>query len=529
MVKCRRVSLEDTGMPLGERTVDVVDRLLAFSPEERPASYDQAVDELRLAEGLIDRPLISLASQKRKLALAAVAAILLAFLVGWIFQDSIDDDAKAVQADEFTRFALTGAAVTLPSGTRSKAERYLDARAAFLKGDWALARPLLEAILGEGIRQPTLNWARFHAALCAIAQQDEKRAKALFRKLTSDPGTGATALFFKNIGDRLQADLGLSIEPKALKFNVKTEDILTPLSIGLSHWYLGDPEKANTHFLRFLEVLKDTHPIDSMKDYRALGETHARDAKIALPLLRLGRLTNGSRAEVTERLAALEGVRSQLSSSGKVRSLIQDRIADLTKSQTAVRKPGLAKLKEDLARRERELAQMGELSDSLPSLVRGYDFSSAITVLREMQFQSPEVKAALQGRLYLHVTAQAFVDQLFVDITARGWTGTLRRRDTSSLTGAVRVMNHQEVVIRLDRGEITIPLASVAADMLLEIAGDLERPLKDSTECYRREELMVAFAKLTGQEDAATSLASVLMEENREFRARWMKVLLGGI
>jgi hypothetical protein len=40
---------------------------------------------------------------------------------------------------------------------------------------------------------------------------------------------------------------------------------------------------------------------------------------------------------------------------------------------------------------------------------------------------------------------------------------------------------------------------------------------------------MVAFAKLTGQEDAATNLAAVLMEENREFRSRWMKVLLGGI
>jgi tetratricopeptide (TPR) repeat protein len=526
MVKCRRVSLEDTGMPLGERTVAVVDRLLAFSPEERPASYDQAVDELRLAEGLLDRPFISLASQKRKLLLAGGVAILVAFLVGWIFQGSIDDEAKAVQADEFTRFALTGAAVTLPSGARSKAERYLEARAAFLKGDWAVARPLLEGILGEGIRQPTLNWARFHAALCAAAQGDATRARALFRELSIDPGT---ALFFKNIGDRQQVDLGFSIEPNALKVNASTEDILTPLSIGLSHWYLGDPEKANTHFLRFLEFLKDKHPIGAMKDYRALAEAHARDAKIALPLLRMSPMTSGGRVEVTERLAALEGVRSQLTTLGKVRGLIQDRIASLTKSQTAVRKPGLAKLKEDLARRERELAQMGELSDSLPSLVRGYDFSSAITVLKEMQFQSPEVKAALQGRLYLHETAQAFVNQLFADIAARGWRGTLRRRDAPSLTGTVRAMNHQEVVIRLDRGEIIMPLANVVADMLLEMAEDLEKPLTDSTECYRREELMVAFAKLTGQEDAATNLAAVLMEENREFRSRWMKVLLGGI
>jgi len=305
--------------------------------------------------------------------------------------------------------------------------------------------------------------------------------------------------------------------------------VLTPLSMGLCHWYLGDPEKANTHLLRFLEFLKPSHPIGTMKDYRALAEAHARDAKIALPLLRLGTVSTGGRAETADRLAALEAVRSQLTTSGKVKDLIQARIADVTKSQAVVKKPGLARLKEDLARRERELAQMGELSDSLPSLVRGYDFSSAITVLTEMEFQSPEVRAALQGRLYLHETAQAFVDQLFADITARGWTGTLRRRDAPSLTGTVRAMNHQEVVIRLDRGEVTIPLASIAADMLLEIAEDLERPLTDSTECYRREELMVAFAKLTGQEDVATNLASVLMEENREFRSRWMKVLLGGI
>jgi hypothetical protein len=39
---------------------------------------------------------------------------------------------------------------------------------------------------------------------------------------------------------------------------------------------------------------------------------------------------------------------------------------------------------------------------------------------------------------------------------------------------------------------------------------------------------MAAFARVEGSSDAAT-MAAQLMEENRDFRNRWMQVLQGGI
>lgn len=186
-------------------------------------------------------------------------------------------------------------------------------------------------------------------------------------------------------------------------------------------------------------------------------------------------------------------------------------------------------MKEQLARRQRELEQLGELKESLPALVRGYDFSSVVRLLREMQFESPEVRAALEGRLYLYESSTAFLDQLFSDLKSRGWTGTLKRKDAAAITGTVNHADLKEIRVRLERGEVILPLASIPPEMLLEIASKINDTISDSTDYYRRQELIAAFAKVSGQEELAASVSTMLMEEHRGFRARWMKVLQGGI
>jgi hypothetical protein len=93
----------------------------------------------------------------------------------------------------------------------------------------------------------------------------------------------------------------------------------------------------------------------------------------------------------------------------------------------------------------------------------------------------------------------------------------------------VRDANLKEIRLRMGRGEVTLPFASLSPENLREMAESLKRGMSDSTEVYRREELMASFAKIMGLEDQAAAISTVLMEENRAFRARWMKVLQGGI
>lgn len=529
MIKCRRVSLEDTGIPLGARTVHVVDSLVAFSPEERPASYDDAVEELRLAEGLTDRPFIGLATQRRKLAAIAAVALLVAFISGLWLRSSTEEDATDASSDQQALNSLSGSIVVLQDGSQSKSERFLEARRLLASGDAKNARPIYEALLSEGVRQPTMNWARFGAALCAMMEKDERRARALFNDLSLDPGgSGTDGIFFKTTGDRQRDSLGVNLKSGELKCDEKNEDVLSWLSLGLAQWYFGSPEEGTAELRLFLESIRSGHRLGWITDFRQLAELHVRDANLGMPLLSQTRVpTPGEAMNVIE---AIESVRGQLNTGGRLKELLDERLANLNAAVVrAKRVGGSEKIKELLQRRQRELDQLTELNESLPSLVRGYDYSSVIRLLKEIQFESPEVRSALEGRLYLYESAVAFLEQWFVDMRTTGWTGTLRRKDASPLTGTVVGADVMQTRVRLGQGELAVPLASIPADALLEIAGKICETVSDSTEFYRRQELIAAFAKVTGHEELAASVSAMLMEEHRGFRARWMKVLQGGI
>ena len=55
------------------------------------------------------------------------------------------------------------------------------------------------------------------------------------------------------------------------------------------------------------------------------------------------------------------------------------------------------------------------------------------------------------------------------------------------------------------------------------------RRREGKTDYYHRQELVAVFARAAGLDQLSTTLAAQLMEENRPFRSRWMKVMEAGI
>jgi hypothetical protein len=53
--------------------------------------------------------------------------------------------------------------------------------------------------------------------------------------------------------------------------------------------------------------------------------------------------------------------------------------------------------------------------------------------------------------------------------------------------------------------------------------------ITDSNDYYHRLELAATFARSAGLDRLSITLAAQLMEENRPFRSRWMKVMEAGI
>jgi serine/threonine protein kinase len=529
MIKCRRVSLEDSGMPFSPRTIHTVDRLLAFKPDERPASYDAAVDELRLAEGLTDRAVMSRLSFRRKAAISAAAATVLAFGIGWFTRSLTTKPAVTYTSAPIAQKDLTGETITLRAGQQTIADRFLDARKTLLSGDFKEAEKRFESIIRDGARQPTLNWARYNAALCALIDGKRSHAQELFSAIRVDAGTNtdSASVFFRKLGDSMSSGMGLNRKPTELRYNENNEEILGYLAHGLAQWHFGEPRNGAHCLEKFLMGRQADPALDWIGQYRTLIAPYAADRQLVRTLEKpdAGLSVNDAR----ELLEETKQVKSQLKTQGMLNVQLDKRIAKLERevSSLTVTEQRSA-MKEQAERRKRELDQLAELSASLPSLVRGYDYSPAISILQGMKFESPEVQAALDGKLYLYQGASDFLTQLFKDFSTQGWTGHLLRRDAAPLDGRVTAATMREMTMTLSRGALTIPMDQITPEMLIDMAQSFGAQVSDSTDYYRRQELIAIFARVQGLQTVAAHVADQLMEENRGFRSRWLKVLQNG-
>ncbi|HYF37160.1 MAG TPA: hypothetical protein VD994_17805, partial [Prosthecobacter sp.] len=218
--------------------------------------------------------------------------------------------------------------------------------------------------------------------------------------------------------------------------------------------------------------------------------------------------------------------RAKLEMPGTIRKLLEDRAAGLSQKVTELQ---IDKLREQMpqqrALRKRELAQLEEIVATLPALIQGYDYSRVVGMLRDIRFESPEVQGALEGQRYLYEQAQAFLLQLFADIAKSGYQGKVYRREGSMLEGKVTAADLEKLTITLDRGSITIPLDTVLPETLLHAMQFYTQQVTDSAEYYQRQERIAVFARVSGLHSLSATVAAQLMEENREFRLRWMKVV----
>lgn len=540
MIKCRRVALEDSGLRFAPRTIHVINRMVAFRPQERCANYDETVEELRLAEGLVGQGYKTrFSSRKLRWLGMAAAALVVAFIVGWLMRSNGDRAAVAItETVDATQDDLNGDGVTLQTGRKTVAERFLEARETMLgKKRFAEARQQFERLISSGeARQPTLNWARYNAALCCIVINKKGDAIQHLKKMAEDTGEGSSlvsgelASFFKTLGSRMSENLGLDLPQESLAYDTTQEPVLGYLLHGLAEWHFGDAMKGLSELNFFSQHLPDVKngsnaaALDWVQSYASVYTVYERDLSVARSIqsLPVPKGLDDARAALT----TVKNAREKLRTSGTLKQSLIKQEDEFKRQLVKLRmEQQREQMAADRILRERELAQLGEITAVLPSLVQGYDYTRVLELLKDVRFKSPEVQSALEGRRYLYEQGQAFLNQLFADITLHGYQGKLQRIGGSTLEGRVTAADFNQVTVSLDRGVLSVPLDSLAPESLLEAAQFFVEQTTDSTEYYQRQERIAVFARVTGLHNFSATVAAQLMEENRDFRSRWMKVV----
>lgn len=542
MIKCRRVALEDSGMRFAPRTIHAINRMLAFRPQERCANYDETVDELRLAEGLLGQSYATrwrLTSRRMRWGMTAAALLAVAFTIGWLLQFSGQRKAAAItQKVDTSRSDLTGDGVMLQASNKGTvAERFIAARSLMLeKRRYAEAHNQFEKLIGDELRQPTLNWARINAAISAMMLGKKENAGKHLGALANDTGSGASTLvstelagFFGSLG-RDFSKMPPSRALEDLSYTTKNEAIIGYLIHGLAEWHFGDARLGVALMRHFQSHLSDLNGSESQVSLDWIRQCVSLIEPLEKEMLVVANLTEPtppkSAEECRETLEALRVQREKLRTAASARVLIEKweaqikrELARLTLDQKQ------QQLAVQHAIRQRELAQWSEILAAFPSLIDGCDYRRINGMLRDMRFESPEVQSALDGQRYLYSQATSFLTRLFADVqTHGGYTGLLLRRSGSAVQGRMSEVTMESARITLDRGVITLPLSDIAPQTLLDAAQHFAGLTTDSTEYYLRQEEIAAFARAAGLPGLSATVAAQLMEENRSFRQRWLKV-----
>lgn len=535
-IKAQKVSLEDTGLAFSPRTYSVVNRMLSFNPASRHANYDEVVEELRVAQRLAGRHRGFKWGRREKFLAAAAVAVVAAFILGWMASSTGQRAAKSIKGGASVTIEALRGGTTLTAGQATISERFRQARERLIAGDHTEARALFESLIAEGLRQPTLNWARFHVAVCALESHDETTAKSMVTLLRDDPGSGDMAAFFSRLGGSLADHWGGKVKPADLPYARDSEEAAAFLLHGLAQWHFGDPSRA-ADLLRFffdsIPVVRAaasglTGTAEWLPAYAAGFERrYGPDLEAARNLLGFdfkGDATDA--AALRARIEKLEQTFGALRTEGVFKDMLARRLHALRREEVRLRLADREKEQEETrARRQRELEQLRELDELLPVLAQGYDYGKALEVLQGVVFLSPEVRAAQEARVYLYSQAQAFMEQLGRDVAEQEWKGRVRRIDGASVEGGISKLDLNETIVTIERGTAAVPTARIAPETLVEIAQARAAAVTDSTDYYRRQEMIAVFARVNGLQALSAAVAASLMEENRGFRMRWLRVL----
>ena len=543
-IKSRPVRLEDSGLRFAPRTCELINRMLALRPDRRYDSYDELVDAFRDAESFVNYSVIGERSRRQQLLYGALGILGSIVVIAAVLRPGPRPKQSVTTSDASTLTQAEDMGDSVEEGKRSIADVFIEARETLLSGDYKKARARFDSLITRKVVQPTLNKARFNAALCSIAQGKKKDAIAYFQDIKRDAAAGSEIggrdqqEFFRKIGERMSDNLGLGFNHRQVDYEKDSEQVLGYLVHGLAQWHFGKPMLAS----EWLETFMSSPPVKNapwIESYKTLIKPYLQDVAVARKLPEFRPISLKKSAATSDIPKTLEEARktlsdatqtlTQLKTEGAYRDLLTAHIEAL---QVGIKEfqRGMQKTESDRLKelRQRELTQLNDMVSDLPALVHGYDFSHAAAFLKDIHFEAPEVQNAMVNKRYLWTNADEFMQQLIADVNTKHFAGAIPRRNGTPINGRITKMDYTKATIAMERGEVTVPTDTLPPEFLISMAQKFVEAITDSTDFYHRQEMIVVFAKLQGLDEMSNAVAEQLMQENRSFRQRWMHVAQTG-
>ncbi|MGI9241562.1 MAG: serine/threonine-protein kinase [Verrucomicrobiales bacterium] len=533
LIKDKPVSLELFAPHVSSETCALIDRMMARRPNDRYKDYKELIEHIRFARqashDVVDPGLVARRTQlaarrtATRNAIVAVLAVTILTILG-VLGNHFIQRSKRPQGG-----SAGGSPPPNFVSSTGASQRFLSAREAMFAGDFQKASTVFVALArSDETKQPTLNWARFNAGLCALFRGDTRAAKVEYQSILNDgpyaaEGTdGDLARFFVDVADAMSEPLPVPLEART-KFSTDSSESLALLAFGLKDWEAGYFVEA----AEFFELFRGANPGSQeawVNDYKGLLDSYAYDMKLLAEFPSVRREPTLDQAQAATNKA--NQLVKQMRSGDSVRSRLNTRIGRMEKLlERLERDDEISEQARMTALRAAERRRLAALRRSLVEYVDGYQMAEAVEAIEAESFLHSDSLQAVEDLLYLYGSSEAFLETLVADIERFGYRGTIPRNGASDLSGSVTGADRESLAIDLGAGAKTaIPVSMVPSTKLIEIARGYLKEYPEMKEYDRRRELIVVFAHVAGATSEAEMYGQELQDELRDFRLKWTRI-----
>ena len=571
-IKKQKVSLAEIAPNVSKYSIEMVEKMMAYDPADRPASYDEL---LELIESTMD--FVPGTTKKRTTRMAEKAEGLkfsdgaMKSLIGGGIALGLGIIALAIvfsggRGDgNIDDTLITGDDRVI--GDEGISAKFIGGRNALVTGDLETAKIAFTALIdSKEVQQPTLGWLHFDQAIIHLLENNEVKAREHFKTLmfesifpeTADETALSQKAFFEKVGSAASGPLPV-LEESVSVFSNTTFASLGLLACGLKNWNQGEFESA--------AVMLDTFaksPVPKRQAWSAELQPMARkfvgDAAILKTLPRPdGKTSSGDLKDMERTLG--EAV-AKLNTKGAAPKFVKARLkrcADLEEFRiesrrlaklanekrpksvegdpTVMPKPvaigpegtGVGKFNAPAAKAD--LATLAAAVESAESLSSAYFFSAAALKIESVTINSTPVRRVHADVLETYKRADAFLDRFVAELSLADYEGAVRRKEGRPLSAKVTNATRENLTVNLGFGENEVEIDKFDPDWIREAAEvvfvNVEKsPLADESDIW---EQAAAFALVSGLLENATRLAGIAGDADEEFSKQWTRLSAAGL
>lgn len=531
--KKKVVPLGTADPSLSAGTCAIVERAMAYDPQDRFSSYDEMIALLETALKRVRSGAAGISEtsgnaarrrartkQAEVLTLAAAGLVLTAAVAGGLWWVTRREPVREIKSP----VGLTGAPIIPDADSEAAtgiAKSYREARVAVESGEFEMAAAGFAKLReNPAVQEPTRSWAGVEAVAAAYlnGQPADARgqAKAAEEHVLS-VSEGA------RIGGALVAVLGKLGRLPAIplketgKSGNDAAQVMAWMLAGLKNWEQGLPGEAGECFSA-VAAAKIPEENAWLQLYQKLARDYLADYEaLSAPVFaKFPADAAGCEAAVAE----LEGVISKLKTRGRARFNVRAWQLDLAKHAKLLAAPKTAPEVTELPVWDR-----AEMLAKLDALAKQCRFAEASTLLKSVEADTDDTTRA--SLIAVTDAAAVFLTDLQADLAVVPVSGDFELR-TGDIVKLLSADPAGEITATGTDGEKrAVTWADFSPDALIELHRMFVRSPKSELDRLRRHEAAISYDWLAGNRERALSAASALSQGSLEFKQRWETISLG--